>query len=714
MKKIFYLLIVAIFISQCTPETIDNTSTGDMGGIKIGSSPDLKLDRSKMPKPGPAPKIQMGTYESFTLDNGLECIVVKNNKLPRVSFQYTLNIDPIMEKDKAGMQDMAGQMLSRGTKNRSKEKIDEEVDFIGATLNTYSTGIYASSLTKHSDKILELMADVLLNPTFPEEELEKVRTQTLSGLASAKNDPSAISGNVANVLRYGKTHPYGEIATEETVKNITPEDLKSYYYGNFNPNNGYLIIVGDIDAKAAKAKIQKYFDEWEKGETTKKTYNMPTAPEETSVAMVDRPGAVQSVITITYPVDLKPGDDDRIAASVANGILGGSGFSGRLMQNLREDKGFTYGARSSLSYDPLVGVFTASAQVRNEVTDSAIAEFIYEIDRMSTEKVSQEDLQKIKNIMAGSFARSLERPQTVANFALNIARYNLPADYYEKYLERLAAVTTEDVMRVSKKYLNSMNANILVVGDKDVVGEKIAKFDQDGGVTYYDNYGDPVEAPQKMSTDTKVEDVINNYIKAIGGKAALDKVENIKTDLTLSASGQSFDATILQKKSPNKFKLTLSMMGQAFQQQIYDGTNGAMIQQGQTMKLEGKQLDGLKEQAIMFPELDYLNGDYELELKGIEQIDGNDAYKLTVIAPSGNKVTEYYNVESGLKIRSIGVLESPQGNITQTTDYSEYKDAGGILMPHVMQQSMGPQNIKMTIKDVKVNGGIDDAAFEIK
>lgn len=714
MKKIFYLLIVAIFISQCTPETIDNTSTGDMGGIKIGSSPDLKLDRSKMPKPGPAPKIQMGTYESFTLDNGLECIVVKNNKLPRVSFQYTLNIDPIMEKDKAGMQDMAGQMLSRGTKNRSKEKIDEEVDFIGATLNTYSTGIYASSLTKHSDKILELMADVLLNPTFPEEELEKVRTQTLSGLASAKNDPSAISGNVANVLRYGKTHPYGEIATEETVKNITPEDLKSYYYGNFNPNNGYLIIVGDIDAKAAKAKIQKYFDEWEKGETTKKTYNMPTAPEETSVAMVDRPGAVQSVITITYPVDLKPGDDDRIAASVANGILGGSGFSGRLMQNLREDKGFTYGARSSLSYDPLVGVFTASAQVRNEVTDSAIAEFIYEIDRMSTEKVSQEDLQKIKNIMAGSFARSLERPQTVANFALNIARYDLPADYYEKYLERLAAVTTEDVMRVSKKYLNSMNANILVVGDKDVVGEKIAKFDQDGGVTYYDNYGDPVEAPQKMSTDTKVEDVINNYIKAIGGKAALDKVENIKTDLTLSASGQSFDATILQKKSPNKFKLTLSMMGQAFQQQIYDGTNGAMIQQGQTMKLEGKQLDGLKEQAIMFPELDYLNGDYELELKGIEQIDGNDAYKLIVIAPSGNKVTEYYNVESGLKIRSIGVLESPQGNITQTTDYSEYKDAGGILMPHVMQQSMGPQNIKMTIKDVKVNGGIDDAAFEIK
>lgn len=712
MKKIFYLFIVAIMVSQCTPKTTDNTSSGDMG-IQVGGSPDLNLDRSQAPKPGPAPKIQMGEYESFTLDNGLECIVVKNDKLPRVSFQYTLNIDPIMEKDKAGMQDMAGEMLSRGTKNRSKEEIDEEVDFIGATLNTYSTGVYASSLTKHSDKILELMADVLLNPTFPEDELEKVKTQTLSGLASAKNDPGSISENVANVLRYGKSHPYGEIVTEETVNNISSKDLETYYYENFNPNDGYLIIVGDIDVATAQAKMKAYFEQWEQGETTKRTYSMPTAPQETSVAMVDRPGAVQSVITVTYPVELNPNSPDRIAASVANGILGGGGFSGRLMQNLREDKGFTYGARSSLSYDPLVGVFTASAQVRNEVTDSAIAEFIYEIDRMANEKVSPEDLQKTKNIMAGSFARSLERPQTVANFALNIARYNLPADYYEKYLENLAAVTAEDVMRVAKMYLNSNNANILVVGDKDAVATKIAKYDANKVVDFYDNYGNPVEAPQEVSADLKVEDVIDNYIKAIGGKAALEKVKTIESNYTLSMMGQSLDATILQK-SPNKFKLTISMMGQTFQEQIYDGTSGAVIQQGQTIKMEGKDLEGLAEQAVMFPELGYVNNGYDLTLSGIEKVEGTDAYKVVVVAPSGNKVTEYYDIESGLKLRSIGVLESPQGNITQTTDYGDYKASGGVMVPHTMNQSMGPQNIKMTVKEVKVNGGIDDAAFEIK
>ena len=229
MKKILYFLLVAFVMTQCTPTTSDNTSSSDMGSIKVGQSPDTDLDRSQAPKPGPAPKIQMGTYESFTLENGLECIVVKNDKLPRVSFQYTLNIDPIMEGDKAGMQDMVGEMLSRGTKNRTKEQFDEEVDFIGATLSTYSTGVYASSLTKHSDKIIELMADVLLNPTFPKEELEKVKTQTLSGLASAKNEPNSIASNVKDVLNYGKNHPYGELMTEETVGNITAKDIKDYY-----------------------------------------------------------------------------------------------------------------------------------------------------------------------------------------------------------------------------------------------------------------------------------------------------------------------------------------------------------------------------------------------------------------------------------------------------------------------------------------------------
>lgn len=704
--------MIAIFVSQCTPQTADKTGTGDVGGLKIGQSPDTDLDRSQAPKAGPAPKIQMGSYESFTLDNGLECIVVKNDKLPRVSFQYTLNIDPVMEGDNAGMQEMMGQMLSRGTENRTKKEIDEQVDFIGGTLDTYSTGVYASSLSKHSDKIIELMADVLLHPTFPADELEKVKTQTLSGLASSKNEPNAISDNVANVLNYGKAHPYGELTTEETVANITSEGIKEYYYNNFNPNAGYLIIVGDIDAAAAKAKMQKYFDEWKPGEIKKHTYAMPEAPQGTSVAVVDRPGAVQSVITVTYPIDLKPGSDDLIAASVANGILGGGGFSGRLMQNLREDKGYTYGARSSLSYDPLVGVFTASASVRNEVTDSAITQFIYEIDRMGTEKVNPEDLQKTKNIMAGSFARSLERPQTVANFALNIARYDLPADYYEKYLERLSAVTAEDVMRVSKKYLNANNAHVLVVGDKDAVAEKIAQFDAKKEVKFYDNYGNPVKAAEAAPVGMTAETVIDTYIKAVGGKAAMEQVKDVQTTIELSTMGQSLDAKISQK-APNKFKMTIKMQGKVFQEQIYDGEKGAMSGMMGNKKLEGEELEALKEQAAMFTELNYAENGYELEMKGMETVDGVEAYKVLVTSPSGSKSTDYYSKESGLKIQSISTLESPQGAITQTVTYSDYKATKGVLMAHKITQVNEFQTVTMTTKEVKINEGISDDEFKI-
>ncbi len=708
MKKILYFLLVAFVMTQCTPTTSDNTSTGDMGSIQVGQSPDTDLDRSQAPKPGPAPKIQMGTYESFELENGLECIVVKNDKLPRVSFQYTLNIDPTMEGDKAGMQDMVGEMLSRGTKNRSKQELDEEVDFIGATLSTYSTGVYASSLTKHSDKIIELMADVLLNPTFPEEELEKVKTQTLSGLASAKNEPNAIAGNVADVLNYGKSHPYGELMTEETVANITAKDIKSFYFDNFNPNAGYLIIVGDIDVKAAQAKMQKYFDEWKKGTPTKRSYDVPTAPEATTVAMVDRPGSVQSVINVTYPVDLKPGAADLIAASVANGVLGGGGFSGRLMQNLREDKGFTYGSRSSLSYDPLVGVFSASASVRNEVTDSAVTEILYEIERLSKEKVAPEDLQKIKNIMAGRFARSLERPQTVANFALNIARYDLPADYYEKYLERLAAVTAEDVMRVSKKYLTANNANILIVGDKDAVAKKLEKFDSKQQVNFYDNYGNRVTETEVEVTITG-EQVIENYIKAIGGKDALMNVKDIQKSAEMEMQGQKLSLVTMQK-APNKYKESMKMQGMVVQQQTFDGTKGAVSGMQGNKTLEGDELKALAEQAVLFSELTYGKAGYKLEVKGIEKIDGSDAYKLAVVSPSGNKSTQYFDVKSGLKVRTV----STQGPATVTINSGNYKEIGGIMFPHLSKISAGPQNIEAKIIEIKVNTGISDDEFKVE
>ncbi len=200
------------------------------------SNAQSKLDRSVRPKPGPAPKVQIGKIESFQLENGLKVFVVENHKLPKVSYSLMLNLDPMSEGNIKGYSEMLGSLLGTATKNRTKDQINKESDFIGASLNTSSTGIYGSSLKKHNEKLLELMSDILLNPVFNQDEMDKIKTQTLSGLQASKNTPESMAANVSGFLNYGKKNPYGEITTEETVKNISLDDCKSYYETYFKPN----------------------------------------------------------------------------------------------------------------------------------------------------------------------------------------------------------------------------------------------------------------------------------------------------------------------------------------------------------------------------------------------------------------------------------------------------------------------------------------------
>ncbi|MGM0407883.1 MAG: M16 family metallopeptidase, partial [Bacteroidota bacterium] len=393
--------------------------------ILIIANASAQVDRSVRPEPGPAPEIKIGEHQSFTLDNGLKVIVVENHKVPVVSFQLTLDVDPVMEKDAVGYVSLTGGLLRAGTANRTKPEIDEQVDFIGATLNTYTNGVFAQSLKKHSESLLELMSDVMLNPVFPESELEKNKKQAISGLKSSETNPGAIANRVAQKLRFPNL-PYGEIRTEETIENITREKCLNYYNTYYKPNTAYLVIVGDITADESKQLANKYFGGWEKGNVPEHEYQFPDKNTGTRVAVVHKDDAVQSVIKVTYPVNIKPGSEDAIPIYLTNQIFGGGIFSGRLMQNLREDKGYTYGARSSISTDPLAGYFEAGAEVGTEVTDSAITQFIYEMNRIRNEKVKKDEIQLSKNVSTGSFALSLERPQTIARFAFNTQRYNLP------------------------------------------------------------------------------------------------------------------------------------------------------------------------------------------------------------------------------------------------------------------------------------------------
>ncbi len=671
-----------------------------------------QVDRSKMPEPGAAPEIKISDYESFEIANGLKVFVVENHKLPRVAFSLVLHRDAIMEKENMGYISVAGRLLRTGTTNRTKSELDEAIDFIGASLSTTSRSIYASSLTKHTDKLLELMSDVLLNPSFKQEELDKIKKQKISGLKAAKEEPSAIASNVRKVLLFGKEHPYGELETEETVESITIDMCKNYYETYFHPNIAYLAIVGDITKDDAEKLVKKYFGNWKPKDVPTFDYPSVKKPATNEVALVDRPNAVQSSIRITYPVDLEKFGEESLKASIMNYLLGG-GVSGDLFQVLREEKGYTYGAYSSLSGDKIVGSFSASCDARNEVTDSAVTALLEVMEKFKNEKVSEERLQAAKNFMTGSFSRSLERSQTVARFALNIARYNLPSDYYKTYLQKLNAVTVDDIYESAQKYITPNNAYIIVVGKADEVAEGLQKISPDNKVTFYDNYGNEYDPTvSKIEAGVTAKSVIDNYIAAIGGRANVEKVKDKLTSLKGSIQGMEIKLDI-SNKAPNK-SLSITDAGMMKQQTVFDGTKGKITAMGNEKIFEGDDLLQLKLESTLNLFLDYESAGITPKLTGMEKVDGKDAYVVSLSLPNGKIWLNYYDKESGLLVKESKTMETPQGAFTQSTLMKDYKEVEGVKYPFKLSQSFGPQIIELEVTSIKVNSGLDDELFKIK
>jgi predicted Zn-dependent peptidase len=416
---------------------------------------------------------------------------VENHKVPKVTVSLVLQRDPLLEKDKAGYVNIAGVMMRRGTTTRSKSELDEQVDFLGGSLGTTSTGTTASCLTSRFESLFAIFSDVVLHPSFPDSELTKVKRQVLSSLQAAKDDPQSISANVTAVVNFGADHPYGEVETPQTVQAIDVSDLKNYYQRYWRPNIAYMAFVGDITPARARALTEKYLSDWKPAPVPEHQYPVPQDPAHTMVTVVDRPSAVQTNVTITTPIVLKPGQADNFPVKIMNQILGG-GMSGWLFQDLREKYGYTYGAYSTVTTDPLVGRFSAMADVRTAVTDSALVRFFYELHRIRNQQVSGLKLDSVKNQLSGDFALALERPSLIAQFALNIARYHMPKDYYTNYLQSIAKVTVSQVQQMARKYIDPDHSNIVLVGNSRAFADKVTSF---GPLHYVDIYGNPVTPP---------------------------------------------------------------------------------------------------------------------------------------------------------------------------------------------------------------------------
>lgn len=668
-----------------------------------------KLDRSKLPEAAPAPLIKIGKAENFTLENGLKVYVVRNAKLPRVAFNLVLDRDPLLEGDRAGLTSAVGSLMATGTKTRTKEQYDEEVDFIGANISTSSTGIYAASLKKHTEKLLNIMGDVVLNPNFQQAELDKIIKQMKSGLADAKENPNAIASKVSSLVLFGKNHPYGEQMTNQTVDNITIEACNQYYNTYFKPNIGYLAVVGDISAAEAKTLINKHLGAWKSGSVPRQSITIPAQIAKTKVILVDRPSAVQSVISVVNTANLKYGSPDVIKSRITNDILGGG--DARLYTNLREKHGYTYGAYSSLSADKYVGKFSAGASVRNAVTDSALTELMKELRLIRNSPPTEAELSRTKNDLNGSFVFSLESPQTVANFAINTARYNLPADYYSNYLKNIDQTTDKDVHAMAQQYIKPDNCYIVVVGKASEIADKLKQF---GEVEYYDADGNKTtapEAPKPIEKGITAESVLGKYLNAIGGKEKLATVN----DVAMSYTGQIPNGPALiisiQKKGATKSLQEVKMMGNTVQKIVVNGATAKMINQGQTAELKDDELKQAIAKASQFYEIDPEKAGLKTTIEGSEKINGVDCTKVG-FAIGNSKWTEYYDNTSGLKIKSVESKKTPNGDVEVAIEYADYKDFEGIKFPSIMKQNMGPMTLELKLEGVKINKGIEDKLFE--
>lgn len=665
------------------------------------------LDRSKAPTPGPAPTIQMGDYTSFELPNGLKVFVVENKKLPTLAVSLIQDWDPIREGERAGFVQLAGSMLRRGTKTRSKEDIDNAIDFIGATLFTSSTSISGRCLKKHGETFFEIVADIAQNAQFKVDELEKVRKLAISNLQSAMNDPDQIMNNVRNAVLYGADHPYGEMTTEASLKAVEIGQIQDFYQENFIPNIGYLALIGDITPKEAKAWVEKYFGKWQRRKAAKRGYDLPRQPKAPQVVVVNKPGAVQTVLNLANTIDLKPGSADAIKARVTNVLLGGPNF--RLFLNLREDKGYTYGAYAAFDSDQTVGEFRAYAQVRNEVTKDATKEFLLELNRIRDEQVTDEELRLAKNFTSGGFARRLENPATIAQFAINTARYNLAPDYYENYLKEVANITKADIQTTAQKYIKPSSTTIFAVGNAEELETALAEF---GAVKRYDAFGNPVDTTAyELPAGLTAQKVLENYVLAVGGTETLGNVKDIQFDGHMGMMGMKLEFKRVMQ-APNKSFTSAIMNGQAMFTQVYNGEKGLTSQMGQKSPLEGDKLKALHLESHLIPERFYEKYGIQSTLKGAEKIDGALVYVVVSQLPGNVESVAYFDAETGLKVKAIRT-EGNDPATMQSTEFKDYREVEGMRFPFTTVLSAGPQTMEFTTNVIKVNKGISPDQFKL-
>jgi len=439
-------------------------------------------------------RVKLPRAQEATLPNGLRVLLLENHKIPTFTMQMVVLSGGLADRpDYRGLAAFTASLLREGTTKRSSKDIAEQVDALGATLFANSglasitSAVTASGLVETLDQTLEIFADVVRNPSFPQSEVDKYRTRTLASLQLQRSSPQFLAQEQFSKAIYGD-HPGALVAPPaDSVKKLTTKDLAVFHSTYYRPNNAILAVTGDVTLKVLMTRIEKVFGDWQKADVPAMT--IPPAPAQSAarIVLIDRPGSVQTVLQLGA-LGIERTSPDYFAVLLADRVLGG-GPSGRLFLNLREDKGYTYGAYSFFGGGKFRGTWGASSEVRTDVTEGAMKEFMFELNRLRDQKVPAEELENAKRAIVGSFALSLEQPQGLLQNIVTQKLYNLPADYWDTYPQMVAAITAEEVQRVAQKYIDMGHLQVVAVGDATKAREILEKY---GTVRVYDADGKPI------------------------------------------------------------------------------------------------------------------------------------------------------------------------------------------------------------------------------
>lgn len=662
-----------------------------------------EVDLTKPPEPLPVKTFRFPAYTETVLPNGLKVFFIEDHEQPTVTLRLQINAGDAQDGI-PGTAALTAMMLTKGAGKRTAQQIAAAIDSVGASLEASSSGdfsaVSATTLKKHLGLVVDIFADVVLRPTFPEQELEKLRPQVIADIQQERARPPSLAQALARIVVYGADHPYARRRTEESVQRIRVRELQHFHERFYRPQNATLAVVGDITERELLPLLRRAFSGWRKGGTPVPTPPSPQ-PMPNGIYFIARPGSVQSSLVVSAVTVPYTHPDYEVIDVLAE--LLGSGFGGRLFRSLRETYAYTYAPFAFQTQARSINRIALGADVRTAVTDSALLVMQREVERIMQEAPDQQELERIKQTMVGSYLRSFERPEFIAILLQRAELYGIPKERLQSYPERILAILPWQVQDAAERYLKSVALRTIVVGAPEV----LPRLQALGKV--YEYTADLQPAPAYQPVELSTAELLRRYVAAIGGAEALSRLQAllVQAKVNLRVRDLSVEGELVRKwKAPDKSMELLKTP--FFQQQTWsDGRSVRVELNGVAHEISDREREKVLLQAHPYYVAFLLERGFRSEVLGKK----GEHIVLKVEPPYGGEHLYYFSATTYLLERAEKTEPTAQGDQTITELYSEYLDVGGLRFPKhtVVQTPWGSLQIESAYQ---LNPQLEESEFQ--